>query len=75
MENMKTWWNPFFDKYFENMRPEMIDTIKQVFKDHEISIAGRSNFHKELIEEYIGEYKIQGESEDEMNIRIQKNYL
>lgn len=68
------WWNQRYDRYYIGLKDEVKDKIRQAYRDLDLHSGGRTQIHYEILQEYIGNYFIFGESLQERLDRIKLNY-
>jgi hypothetical protein len=70
----QNWWNQKFDRYYIGLKDEVKDKIRQAYRDLDLHSGGRTIEHYEILQEYIGDYYILGESLQQRLERIKLNY-
>jgi hypothetical protein len=70
----QNWWNQKFDRYYIGLKDEVKEKIRQAYRDLDLHSGGRSFEHYDILQEYIGDYYISGESLQQRLERINKNY-
>lgn len=74
MSTTTYFWNHEYRHQMRDLKPLIQNRIKRAFKQFDLELDGVSNLHLQLIQEYTGEYMIEGETIEDMKARMTKNY-
>lgn len=73
--NTTFFWNHEYRFQMRDLKPRIKNQIKKAFKDFELALDGKSDLHLQIIQEFTGEYMIEGETIQDMNKRMASNYI
>jgi hypothetical protein len=68
-------WNHEYRHQMRDLKPSIQKRIKRAFERFDLQLDGVSDLHLELIQEYTGEYLIEGETIQDMEARMKANYI
>lgn len=68
------WWNHEYRHYMRDLKPSIVLQINRAFRRFGLALNGTSDLHLQIIQEYVGEYIIDGETIDDMKRRMAKSY-
>lgn len=58
-----------------DLKPSIQQEIKKAFKSFGLALNGQSDLHLQIIQEFTGEYMIEGETIQDMEKRMASNYI
>jgi len=76
MANNKTsFWNHEYRHQMRGLKPSIQQKIMDAFIWWDLPLNGKSDMHLQIIQEFIGDYLIKGETIQDMETRLASNYI
>lgn len=75
MANNTFFWNHEYRFQMRDLKPSIQKGIKKAFKQFGLALNGKSDLHLQIIQEFTGEYLIEGETIQDMQKRMASNYI
>ena len=73
--NRTSFWNHEYRFQMRDLKPSIQQEIKNAFIWWELPLDGKSDLHLQIIQEFTGEYMIEGETIQDMEKRMASNYI